>query len=175
MVVLINMIDWVDCDSSIDSTCPSDGHYQYNTDVLFDENGAVVAKYHKSHEFPPFIGPYDQPVSPSRVSYTASFGVEFGLFICFDIMFEDPAKVLRADGVRHFLYAVAQGKIGEKTLIEPWSKNNQAVVHSANLGSGNKDCSGIIVDGEPLKTEKYYLSESTGFPDDNILVASVPV
>ncbi len=173
-LVLINMIDNIACDTASDKNCPSDGHYQYNTDVMFNTAGQIVAKYHKSHEFPSLKSAYDQPLNPSQVTYKSSFGVEFGLFICYDIMFEDPAKVLRSRGIQHFLYAVSQGSIGESTIIEPWSKNNNATVLSANLGAGKKDCSGLIVNGTPLAATKYHL-ESKEFPEENILVASVPV
>jgi pantetheine hydrolase len=213
--VLVNTVDYVACDAATDSNCPSDKHYQYNTDVVFNENGkmrffcnrasdnksivfigVLAAKYHKSHEWPGLRKAYDEPQSPSHVTYKASFGVEFGLFICFDIMFEDPPKVLlrynlhlcqwqvvmlspfavqvlRSQGIEHFLYAVSQGKAGEATIIQSWSKDNNAVVLSANLGSGKKDCSGIIVNGTPLSAQKYNL-ENSALPDENILVATVP-
>lgn len=175
-LVLINMIDNVPCDSATDSNCPSDGHYQYNTDVLFNEAGQVAAKYHKSHEFPSLKKAYDE-YGVSEVTYKSSFGVEFGLFICYDIMFEDPPKVLRSKGITNFLYAVSQGNIGESTIIEPWSKHNNATVLSANLGSGDrKDCSGLIVGGKALSASKYYLEGDlkASFPDENMLVATIP-
>lgn len=174
-LILVNMIDNVSCNSSTDFSCPSDGHYHFNTDVIFDDSGALVAKYHKSHEFPPFLIAYDQPDKPSRVTYKSSFGVEFGLFICYDILFPDPAKVLRQKGIEHFLYSVAQTKVGEKLLIEPWSRNNSATVLSSNLGSGHADCSGLIVNGAALPAKKHYLSRKRAdFPTDNLLVATVP-
>lgn len=52
LALLVNMVDWIDCDNSTDKNCPSDSHYQYNTDVIFDESGRLLIKYHKSHEFP---------------------------------------------------------------------------------------------------------------------------
>ncbi len=175
--ILVNMIDWVDCTAATDKNCPSDNHYQYNTDVVFNEKGAIAAKYHKSHEFTPFIGVYDQYPTITEVTYKASFGVEFGLFICYDIVFPSPAKDLRAKGIEHFLYAVNQYEIGEKTLIEGWSRENDAVMLSANLGSGKPpmgDCSGIINRGSVLDAKKYHLVTSE-FPQENILVATVPV
>lgn len=173
-LILVNMVDNVACSSTTDATCPSDGHFQYNTDVVFDEQGKLAAKYHKSHEVKSLQeSGYDVPPKPSRVTYKASFGVEFGIFTCFDIMFPDPPKVLRQSGIEHFLYPVEQHEIGEKVIIENWSKNNNATVLSANLGSGKADCSGLIVNGTPLPAQKIYL-DNAAFPNENLLVATVP-
>mmetsp|Transcript_21353 Transcript_21353/g.36134 ORF Transcript_21353/g.36134 Transcript_21353/m.36134 type:complete len:415 (-) Transcript_21353:175-1419(-) len=177
ILVLVNTIDWQSCDPQDDANCPTDLHYQYNTDVLFDEQGYLVAKYHKSHEWPPFKPVYDQPLNPSQVTYKSKFGVTFGLFICFDIVFDNPPQSLLAEGVTHFLYAVAQGIIGETLLITPWSYWNSATMLSANLGSGWKDCSGIIVNGSTLPAKKVYLQDENllvDFPDENVLIATVP-
>lgn len=174
ILTLINMIDKQDCSIETDSNCPVDGHYQYNTDVLFDENGYIVAKYHKTHEWPPFKVAYDEPLTSSHISYTSSFGVQFGLFICFDIMFEDPPKVLLQNGIKHFLYAVAQGDAGKTTIIEPWSEHNSATVLASNLGAGlKKDCSEIIVNGTGVASKKYYL-QNKQFNDENVLIGVVP-
>ena len=170
IVVMVNMIDWVDC-SAGDSNCPSDNHYQFTTDVIFDEAGRMAAKYHKSHEWPGLKPAYDQPANPSRVTYKTSFGVEFGLFICFDIMFQDPPVVLVDSGVRHFLYAVKQGLIGEDTLISGFSGRHNVTMLSANLASSVHDCSGIIVDGQTLPSRKIMLGDD--YPDENVILSKV--
>ncbi|XP_057595107.1 pantetheine hydrolase VNN2-like isoform X2 [Hippopotamus amphibius kiboko] len=44
--VLANAGDKKSCNSR-DSTCPPNGHYQYNTNVVYDAKGKLVARYHK--------------------------------------------------------------------------------------------------------------------------------
>lgn len=174
MSVLVNMVDWVDCNYESDANCPSDQHYQYNTDVVFDEQGILVVKYHKSHEWPSLKPAYDQPLQPSEVVYKASFGVNFGLFICFDIMFPDPAKKLVDQGISYFLYAVAQGILGEKTIISHFSLHNSVTMLSSNLPMNDliHDCSGIIVNGTTLNAKKIYLGD--GYPaKENVLVSVI--
>lgn len=182
MAILVNTIDSQKCFTA-DANCPSDGQFLYNTDVLFDQSGAIVAKYHKSHEWPGLKPPYDQPATPSRVTYKAPWGVEYGIFTCFDIMFQDPPVALVDMGIKHFLYPVQQGKLGEQVVIENWSKLHNVTILSANLGSGAGggsdhgagDCSGIVVSGSPLSAKKVHLKTRPDdqSPYDNILVARV--
>lgn len=173
IVVMVNMVDWLDCDKTVDSNCPDDGHYQITTDVMFDESGMLVAKYHKSHEWPGLIPLYDEAAKPLKVTYRSSFGVEFGLFICFDIMFKNPAVELVDAGVTHFLYAVKQGLIGEHTLISGWSEKYGTTILSANLAAAVHDCSGVIVNGQTLPFEKYMLGEE--YPEENVIVSVIPI
>lgn len=173
MVVMVNMVDWLECDIATDVNCPSDNHYQITTDVIFDETGMIVAKYHKSHEWPGLMPPYDQAAKPLSVTYETSFGVEFGLFICFDIMFQEPAVTLVDSGVKHFLYAVKQGLIGEDTLISGWSKKYGTTMLSSNLAAKVHDCSGVIVNGETVPAKKIMLGED--YPEENVLVVVIPI
>lgn len=84
--IAANLGEKVICDQS-DANCPSDGRYHYNTLVLFDKSGYLLAKYHKSHLF--FEPIYNSPPEPEIVYVDTDLG-RFGMLICFDILFKQP-------------------------------------------------------------------------------------
>ncbi|XP_023780384.1 pantetheinase-like isoform X1 [Cyanistes caeruleus] len=89
--VVANIGDKKPCDSS-DPDCPRDGRYQYNTDVVFDTQGKLVARYHKYNLFQG-ESQFNYPKEPEAVIFETPFG-KFGIFTCFDILFYEPAVVL---------------------------------------------------------------------------------
>ncbi|KAM5263981.1 pantetheinase-like [Ctenodactylus gundi] len=92
--IVANIGDKKPCDAS-DPQCPHDGRYQYNTDVVFDYQGKLVARYHKQNLF---LGEnqFNAPKEAEMVTFNTTFG-KFGIFTCFDILFHDPAVTLVKD------------------------------------------------------------------------------
>lgn len=95
--VVINVLEKVEQKSAL---------LHYNTNVAFDREGVVVARYRK---FNLFNEPGTNVTSRPEMSYfTTDFGVTFGMFICFDILFKFPAlDLLRQSGpeISDFAYS----------------------------------------------------------------------
>lgn len=74
----------------------------YNSNVVFDRSGNIISKYHKYNLFgePGIV----RPIQPESVSFETDFGVTFGHFICFDLLFKKPALGLIDQGVTDFVY-----------------------------------------------------------------------
>lgn len=132
----------------------------YNTQVVFDETGVVAAVYRKTHVF--FHGCFDEPSHTEVVFFLSSFGVHFGIFTCYDILFEQPARTLLDKGIKHFLYSASIPVVG--SLVQGvWSYNHSTVLLASNLGkmeSGVYDNGMRITPPAPKAGECILLSPS---------------
>ena len=159
------------------TTCPSDGRHVYNIALVFDEGGKLIAKYRKMHIFSLCKGCFDTPASVDVVTFQTSFGVEFGLFICFDLVYPHPAADLALRrGVRHIAYPTSWINyppfLTATQMQQAWSRRFGAAVLAANNGDTGKSGSGIYVGGKALAT--YFNASRTGTADNAVLVAKVP-
>ncbi|GJQ79821.1 hypothetical protein Trydic_g23286 [Trypoxylus dichotomus] len=97
--LVANLLEKENCTSS---NCASDGWNLYNTNVVFDRTGKVILKYRK---FNPF-GEAEMNITEEAetATFETDFGVTFGTFICFDILFEKPTLELVRKGVKHITF-----------------------------------------------------------------------
>jgi predicted amidohydrolase len=81
--------------------CPVANRLQYNTDVVFSSTGALQAVYFKTHLY---MENQFQPGLGQAITFKSDFGPTFGIFTCYDIMFEHPSRDLLAQGVTDFVF-----------------------------------------------------------------------
>lgn len=133
------------------------GAQHYNTNVVFDRNGAVVSRYRKWNLY----GEANMDLTPTAdISYfTTDFNVTFGHFICFDIMFQTPALSLLDLGITDIVYPTMWfGQLPFLSGIQTqtmWAYRNKVNFLSAGAGNPDKGSTGSgIFSGKygPLKT-----------------------
>ncbi|XP_004422389.1 PREDICTED: vascular non-inflammatory molecule 2 [Ceratotherium simum simum] len=159
--VLANMGDKKPCDPH-NSMCPPGGYHQYNTNVVYDAERKLVARYHKYHLY--FEPQFDVPEKPELVTFNTTFG-KFGIFTCFDILFHDPAVTLVKDfHVDTILFPTAwMNVLPLLTAIEfhsAWAMGmrvNLLVANTHNIGL-NMTGSGIYA---PQSPKVYYYDMQT--------------
>ncbi|KAM0726634.1 Vanin-like protein 1 [Formica fusca] len=90
--VVINIAEKLPCTEDV---CPKDKMFYYNSNVVFDRTGKIIARYRKTN----FLGERQFNVisEPKIVIFDTDFGVKFGTLICFDILFYEPALQLTRD------------------------------------------------------------------------------
>jgi predicted amidohydrolase len=113
------------------------------TDVVFDENGKYITHYHKSHIF--FKCIFSKPDEIKTVTFH-SFGLEFGLIICFDLFWKNPKVNLLKKGIKHYPYCYAMRCAG-RIVARFWSWCHKIVLIGANLGK----YAGIFQKGKEVK------------------------
>ncbi|XP_014768680.1 pantetheinase [Octopus bimaculoides] len=84
--LVVNVGDMQLCNHTEDSNCPSDGRYQYNTNVVYSSEGALVSRYHKKHlSDEPY---YNVPKTAEYAVFDTPFG-RFASIVSYDIFFND--------------------------------------------------------------------------------------
>ncbi|XP_012541929.1 vanin-like protein 1 [Monomorium pharaonis] len=102
--VVINIAEKAACNST---PCPKDKIFYYNSNVVFDRTGKIIARYRKVNLFATEPQFNVTPI-PEVVTFDTDFGVKFGTFICFDILFREPAlQLTREHKVTDIVYPTA--------------------------------------------------------------------
>jgi predicted amidohydrolase len=177
MVLVINMGDLVPCNSTLEPNCPSDGHWMYNTQVAFDENGQILAKYHKTHLY--YEVEFNSPEVPDAMYFDASFGVRFGMMICFDIMFETPTNKLLNMGIQNYVFSTWWVNLFGTSLLltgtemqNAWATTFGVNIIASGAGTGQFNSgSGIYSSNNILAT---FYNPVQFSPQNKMLIADVP-
>ena len=123
-----------------------------------------------------FFEPQFDPGTGRPSWFESSFGVKFGLLICFDIMFAHPALSLIDMGVFDFAYSIwwvdQPPILTGVQLQQQFSALHKVNVLSSNSGQGFQySGSSIMTQGTPLA---YYYNPTSAF-ENRMLVSRVPI
>ena len=120
--LVTNIVEKVKCDntsSSASENCKNTGNYYYNTNVVFDRNGTIISRFvvlvrrtnnsfvdFRYHKFNLFGDEHltDRTDLPEIETFETDFGVKFGIFTCFDILFQYPAEILLNANIDAIIY-----------------------------------------------------------------------
>ncbi|XP_034747233.1 biotinidase-like isoform X2 [Etheostoma cragini] len=178
LYLVANMADLQPCPLKTDpsSSCPSDGRWQFNTNVVFRSDGLLVARYHKNNLYL-FEQSFDTPPQPEIITFDTPFAGRFGIMICFDILFHKPTIALVEKGIRQLVYPTAW--INYLPLMDSiqfqqaFSKGANVTLLAANIRYDrlNMKGSGIYT---PFSATYHHAQK--GDPEEGrLLVARVPV
>ncbi|XP_063220854.1 vanin-like protein 2 isoform X2 [Bacillus rossius redtenbacheri] len=91
--VVINFPEVKVCEKVVPgSDCEHIGTFHYNCDIVFDRRGYLVARYRKYNLF--LEHEFDKTPTPDISIFETDFGVKFGVFTCFDVLFKAPAVAM---------------------------------------------------------------------------------
>jgi len=187
--VAVDIGEYVPCSPgqnvSDSGVCPEDGAFHYNSNIVFDRQGRLVGRYRKTHLFledPPF----NSPPRADHVTVATDFGVDFGLIICFDILYYEPAQILYRDmGVRDFIFTTAWGDelpfLTAVQVQESWARSlgvnllasNYHLPRLGKLGSGIYGPNGhTIYTSDPASGTKLLIAQVSKDGDDSALSAA---
>lgn len=132
IVVVANMGGLEKCKNA--TGCPEDGDLHLNTNVAFDRDGTLLARYYKEHLF--FELGMDLPREEQNPVFDTQFG-KFAMFICFDIIFEKMTMVSQLQDVDAVLFSTMWMDSSPFYIStqwwQAWAMGNNATLLSANI------------------------------------------
>jgi len=139
------------CDTLTDSSCPEDGHFQFNTNVVYDPTGRLVARYRKYNLFVTELHIFDKPRTAEIVYFDTPFG-RVGTLVCFDMIFHAPAvRLIERGNVSHVTFPTMWTNKLPYYSAGPFHQSYAAAqrvnVLAANIRYTSKGCCGSGVYG----------------------------
>ncbi|XP_030003801.1 biotinidase isoform X2 [Sphaeramia orbicularis] len=176
LYLVANMADMQPCSGKThpSSSCPPDGRWQFNTNVVFSSDGLLVARYYKQNLY--FENAFDAPPRET-ITFDTPFAGKFGLITCFDILFHKPTVTLVEKGVRQLIFPTAW--MNQLPLLDTiqfqraFSLGANVTVLAANIRNDF-----LIMTGSGIYTpfSAVYHHAQRGDPEEGrLLVARVPI
>ncbi|XP_017016951.1 vanin-like protein 3 [Drosophila kikkawai] len=154
------------------------GYLVYNTNVVFDRRGAVVSRYRKWNLY---LEPSTNRTElPQLATFSTDFGVTFGHFVCFDMLFYEPAQELVEQlGIRHVIVTkMFNSELPFLTASQfqqgwAWANRVNLLAAGASLPLAGMSGSGIYATRQGALARLMVTDQVEG--ERKLLLASVPL
>ncbi|KPI96015.1 Vanin-like protein 2 [Papilio xuthus] len=172
--VVINVQEVMDCNDAPGEYCPEQKEYLFNTNVVFDRNGAVIDRYRKINLFGEFTR--TPALKPELGVFTTDFGVTFGHYICFDLMFQVPAvQVVQKHNITDVIFTTMWfSEMPYLTAVEIQEAYTYAMNVNFLAAGANNVRVGSAGSGIYSGKAGSLISVMPGVPTTRLLVAKVP-
>ncbi|KAG1683094.1 Pantetheinase [Nymphon striatum] len=173
IVVAFNYASRLPCNISKEKTCPSDHTYLFNTEIVFNSDGILLARYHKRHLFGESL--LNPALTFEYTTFKTSFG-KFGIFVCYDIAFKEAQTLVKKYDVDNIIYSTHWLDIYPTfTAVDvqsSFARKNQVNMLAANC---HQPYSGAV--GSGIYSGKYGAVNYTMNTSDKpkLLVSKVPI
>ncbi|XP_065204544.1 vanin-like protein 1 [Planococcus citri] len=153
-----------------------DGLIFHNTEVVFDRNGMVIARYRKFNLYTErWTNHIDSTDEPELVTFKTDFGVEFGVFTCFDMFFVEPAlQLVQERNIKHFIFSAQLMNrlpfFSISSFLYDWSYTTDVFLLASTAPYPTNTFGTNIYFGRRTGTLTYYKP----FQTSNIIVSPVP-
>ena len=137
------------------------GDSLFQTNVIFEADGTLIKKYHKQHLFKEESEIFTIPTDNTyrHIKFPTSFGIDFSVFICYDILFCDPPLEMVNKHIKNFVYSAYWGNryphFMSNSVRQGWSWRNKVNILCAGINNKFEK-----TDDETKKTRRYYSSGS---------------
>ncbi|GFY51371.1 vascular non-inflammatory molecule 3 [Trichonephila inaurata madagascariensis] len=176
--IVMNLADIQPCEEHCDADkidscsteCPEDGMYLYNTDVAFDREGNIIARYYKMHPYFEVVN-----IEPNFVTFDTDFG-KFGMIVCFDSVFEESVRLVKEYGIDTLLFPTYWfDDIVPFDAVE--FQQSWAIANDVNFIASNTHYPGTGSLGSGIYSKKDGALVYTYEPDgkSKLLIANVPI
>ena len=167
-----------DCDVGVNG-CPNDGFFMYNTQVVFDRSGNLIAWYHKYHLF---AEPYfNMPTKQELSFFDTDFGARIGLFNCIDRIYKNPmiplienynVTTMALSTLHHDLYPFMMSH----QIDQAWSEKLRVNILTANNRNPGLGTTGSgIYSPDEVKIYEHDSIDVGARIESVLLIASLPV
>ena len=152
----------------------SDRILYFSTQIAISEQGQILAKYRKTHLYR--AADLFAAGSGAPVFFDTSFGVRFGMLVCFDLLFPEPQSALLSMGIKDFVVSswwvnldIFQSSAVQQATSSALESNLLAAGIGFNFFSSG---SGLYSNGTVL--ESFHLAYKEKRKSE-LLVAEVPI